>query len=139
MNDLPLECRPPDEGVAARDKQSVSQNRIVLRCHRNGGYMSITLSLSDSETSHAGLAEPRRRLDDRVENRLQIESRAADDLQQVAGRGLVIERLLEIARARAHLREQTRVLDRDDRLVGKGAYQIDLPIRERLHPLASEE
>jgi len=28
-----------------------------------------------------------------------------------------------------------RVLDRDDGLVGKGAYQLDLPLGERLHPL----
>src|SRR6516164_7910506 len=99
MNDLPLERRPPDEGAAARNKQSVSHNRIVLGCHRNGSHMSITLALWDSETSHAGPAEPRRRLDDRVQNRLQIESRAADDLQYVAGRRLVFERLLKIARA----------------------------------------
>src|SRR6516165_1741522 len=99
MNDLPLERRPPDEGAAARDEQSVSQNRIVLGCHRNGGYMSITLPLSDSETSHVGLAEPRGRLDDRVQNRLEVESRAADDLQYITGRRLVFERLLKIARA----------------------------------------
>jgi hypothetical protein len=67
--------------------------------------MSINLSLSDSETSHAGVAEPRRRLEDRVKDGLQIESRAADDLQHVAGRGLIFERLLKIARARVQFME----------------------------------
>jgi hypothetical protein len=34
----------------------------------------------------------------RVENALQIKRRAADDLKHVGGRGLLLQRLLEIAR-----------------------------------------
>ena len=34
--------------------------------------------------------------------------------------------------------EQPRVLDRDDRLVGEGAHQLDLPLGERLDPLPRE-
>ena len=33
--------------------------------------------------------------------------------------------------------EQPRVLDRDDRLVGKGAHQFDLPLGERLAPASA--
>jgi hypothetical protein len=50
---------------------------------------------------------------------LQIEGRAADHLQNVAGRGLVVERLLKIARALSQFVEQPRVLHRDDRLRGE--------------------
>jgi hypothetical protein len=66
---------------------------------------------------------------------LQIEGRAADDLEHVAGRGLVFERFFEIARASLQFAEQPRILHRDDRLVGKGAHQFDLPLGERFHPL----
>jgi hypothetical protein len=38
----------------------------------------------------------------------------------------------------ADLAEQPRILDRDHRLVGKGAHQLDLPLGERLHPLPRE-
>ncbi len=34
--------------------------------------------------------------------------------------------------------EQPRILHRDDRLVGKGAHQFDLPLGERLDPLPGE-
>jgi hypothetical protein len=40
-----------------------------------------------------------------------------------------------VARAGLQFAEQPRVLHRDDRLVGKGAHQFDLPLSERSHPL----
>ena len=45
------------------------------------------------------LAQPRRRLDERIEHHLQVEGRAADDLEHVGGGGLLLERLGELARA----------------------------------------
>ena len=39
------------------------------------------------------LAQPGRRLDQRVEHRLQIEGRAADDLEHVGGGGLLLQRI----------------------------------------------
>ena len=78
-----------------------------------------------------GLAEPRRRFCQRVEHRLQIEGRAADDLEHVGGRCLLLQRLAELRGARLDLFEQAHVLDGDDRLVGKGLHQLDLPLRER--------
>jgi hypothetical protein len=41
--------------------------------------------------------------------------------------------------ALAQLVEQPRVLDCDDRLFGEGADQLDLPLSERLDPLAGEK
>ena len=63
---------------------------------------------------------------DRVEHRLQIDRRAADDLEHVAGRGLVFERFVQFALARLLRLEQPRVLDGDDGLVGEGLDQLDL-------------
>ena len=60
----------------------------------------------------SGLAQPRGRLHQRVEHRLQIEGRAADDLEHVGGGGLLLQQL-------AQLVEQAGVLDGDDGLVGE--------------------
>jgi hypothetical protein len=38
------------------------------------------------------LAQQRRRLDQRIEHRLEIEGRAADDLEHLGGRGLLLQR-----------------------------------------------
>ena len=57
-------------------------------------------------------AQPRRRFDQRIEHRLQIEGRAADDLEHVGGGGLLLQRF-------AQLVEQARVLDGDDGLGGE--------------------
>ena len=76
--------------------------------------------------------------DDGIEDRLQIERRAADDVQHIARRGLILERLRQLARARLHLLEQPRVLDGDHGLVGEGLQQLDLLVGERLHFVATE-
>ena len=73
-------------------------------------------------------AEPARReqplaaVEDLVEHRLGVGDRAADDLQHLGGRGLLLERLLGLV-------EQANVLDRDDGLVGEGLEQIGLALR----------
>ena len=69
--------------------------------------------------------------DQRVEHRLQIEGRAADDLEHVGGGGLLLERF-------AQLVEQARVLDGDDGLVGEVRHQLDLLVGERAHLLPIE-
>ena len=56
-----------------------------------------------------------------------------DDLQHLGGRGLLLQRLGQVARARLHLVEQPHVLDRDHRLVGEGGDQLDLLVGERPH------
>jgi len=65
---------------------------------------------------------------------LQIEGRAADDLQDIAGRGLIFQRFFEVARARVQLIEQPDILDRDNGLVGKRLEEIDLCLRKRCDP-----
>jgi hypothetical protein len=70
-----------------------------------------------------GIAQPRRRLHQRVEYGLQIEGGAADDLEHVSGGGLLLERLAQIIGALAQLVEQPRVLD--------GYHRLRRPLRQR--------
>ena len=77
------------------------------------------------------VAEFCRRSRQRVEHCLQIERRAADNLQHIGGRGLLLQGLGQIARARLNLVEHARVLDRDRRLIGEAAQQIQFPLAER--------
>ena len=86
----------------------------------------------------SGLAQARRSLDDRVEHRLQVDRRAADDAEHLAGRSLVFERLLQLALARLLLLEQPRVLDGDDGLVGERGGECDLGGCKRLGSLSDE-
>ena len=69
---------------------------------------------------HIRLAKACGGLDKGVEHGLQVKRRAADDLEHVGGRGLLLERFREIARLGLYLFEQSRVFDGDDGLVGKG-------------------
>ena len=77
--------------------------------------------------SHSRAAD----LDQRIEHGLQIEGRAADDLEHVGGGGLLLQRF-------AQLVEQPRVLDGDDGLVGEGGDQLDLLVGEGPHGSARQ-
>src|SRR5215831_16610559 len=79
---------------------------------------------------HIRLAQPRGRLDQRIEHRPQIESRAADDLEYVGGGGLLLQRFREIVSALAQFFQQARILDGDDSLRGEILDQLDLLIIE---------
>ncbi|MFZ1152920.1 MAG: hypothetical protein WAR76_24835 [Xanthobacteraceae bacterium] len=70
------------------------------------------------------VAMPRGRLDERIEHRLKIEGRAANDLEHVGSGGLLLERLPQFV-------EQPRVLDGDDGLSGEVCNQRDLLVGER--------
>ena len=70
-------------------------------------------------------------LRDRVEHRLEVGRRARDDAQDLAGGGLLLQRLGEVAVARLQLLEQPDVLDGDDRLVRERLQQRDLLVGER--------
>src|SRR6516162_2954842 len=69
------------------------------------------------------------RLDQRVEHRLQVEGRAANDLEHVGGGGLLLERF-------AQLVEQAGVLDGDDGLAREVPNEIYLLLAERADLMA---
>jgi hypothetical protein len=75
-----------------------------------------------------GATDTRGGLRDRLEHRLEIGGRAADDAEHVAGRLLLLDGLGQLSVARLQLLEQADVLDGDDRLVGEGLQQLDLAI-----------
>src|SRR4029077_10028101 len=69
---------------------------------------------------------------DAVEYRLDIVGGARDDPQDVAGGGLLLQRLGQSTITRLQLREQAHVLDSNDRLVGEGLEERDLLFVEGL-------
>ncbi len=82
-----------------------------------------------------GAAQPRRQLNQCIEHGLQVEGRAADDLEDFRCRCLLFERRGEFARPKLNLLEQPDVFDGDDSLVGEGLDELDLALREWPHDL----
>jgi len=79
------------------------------------------------------LAKLRHRMRERIQHRLQVESRPADHLEHVCGGSLLLQRFAEIGGALAQLVEQSGVLDGDDGLTGEVLDEIDLLFGERTH------
>ena len=73
------------------------------------------------------------------EHRLKIAGRAADNLEHLRGRRLLLQRFGELARALLLRLEQPRVLDGDHRLIGEGLDQLDLLLGERPYRLRGED
>src|SRR5215831_17287531 len=69
--------------------------------------------------------------DDRVEDRLSVALRLADNAQDLAGGGLLIQSRGQVTVTSLELLEQSDVLDGDDRLVGEGLKQRDVLIGEQ--------
>src|SRR5262245_37020425 len=67
---------------------------------------------------------------DRIEHRLHVRLRPADDAQDVASGGLRVEGRGQVPVACLQLLEQADVLDSNHRLVGEGLQQLDLVVRE---------
>src|SRR5262249_14425094 len=65
----------------------------VLTREPIGRFKVVSFAFRSTYGYHVGLAKARRRFDECVEHRLQIEGRAADDLENVGGGGLLLERL----------------------------------------------
>src|SRR5215471_2029144 len=88
-----------------------------------------------------GIAEAQRTCRDAVEYRLYVCRRAADHSQDIAGRGLLLQRLAHLSmgfRERLVLllqfSEQPHVLNGNDRLIGEGLEQGDLLVGEWTEP-----
>src|SRR5207253_1105682 len=94
------------------------------------GYESecVTVDAADDRVSRT--AEPGRIGGDRVEHRLHVRGRSRNDPKDLTHRRLLLERFAKFAIARFEFLEQANVLDRDDRLVGKGLQQSDLLVGE---------
>src|ERR1700738_5212020 len=84
----------------------------------------IGIALPPEDHSPACLAQLRRGLDERVQDDLQVEGGAADDLEDVGRGGLLLQGFAQLA-------EQPRVLDGNDGLSGEVSNQLDLLMGER--------
>src|SRR5262245_39390485 len=82
-----------------------------------------------------GVAELGRALRHGVENRLHVGRRGGNGAQNGASRRLLLERLGKLAVTRSEFFEQPDILDRDDRLIGKGRHQFYLSVGKGLDPL----
>src|SRR5262245_24741885 len=133
MNDAPLQCCPPDQGAAPRgDRSTLHVLHVVLRKSVTGNHLisrPVVVALASEYERAFGLAQSCRRFGQSVEHGLQIERGAADDLEHVGGRGLLLQGF-------AQLVKQAGVLDSDDGLRGKVSDQLDLLIAERSDLLA---
>src|SRR5215472_13437086 len=75
---------------------------------------------------HVSLAEPYGILQDRIEDGLQAARRRRDRAKDFGRCRLLLQRLAQLARALLLGLEQSRVLDSDHGLAGKGLQQLDL-------------
>ena len=114
-----------DHDRFALPKLPIGRGRILHGDHAKG------IVLVDKQIAELGLADAHRVFEQALEHRPKGAWRTADDLQHLGGRGLLLQRLGQFARAGPHLIEQPHVLDRDHRLVGERLDQLDLLIRER--------
>src|SRR5499433_4624328 len=94
----------------------------------------VTVSLREEEhpvllasyRGVVGVTKAASRFNERLQYRLEIEGRAADNLEHVGSCSLLLQRLGKFGRACLHLFEQPHVLDSDHRLIGKRRYKLDL-------------
>ena len=94
----------------------------LLRCDVVVRDVVQLLAVVAEQVGEQAVAQRHRASHDRVEHRLHVGRRFADDLENLGGRRLPLERFLGLV-------EQPHVFDRNDRLVGKGPQQVDLPLR----------
>ena len=100
-----------------------------------GRRMELVIGPAEKD-SKLGLADARCVIQHCLEHRLQLARRTGNDLQHLARRGLLLQRLAEIVGALAQFVEQPRVLDRDHRLRGEILHQLDLLAGKRAYLLA---
>ena len=86
-----------DEGSAGPrspiDRGRMGRHELLVFGRESERRFEVIVAIfRSSQDGHIGFAQPGRGLDQRIENGLQIESRAADDLEHVCGGGLLLQR-----------------------------------------------
>src|SRR5271166_5037669 len=92
------------------------------------GSQFVEVVRAAEEVRTFGFAQSNRGFEERVEHRLQIKGRTADDLEHIGGSGLLLKRF-------AQLVEQPRVLNGNKCLVGEIPDELDLLLGERTNLL----
>src|SRR5262245_20533592 len=88
--------------------------RHIMQCD-----LAKCASLEEAKKPKPRPADARRVLQNRPEHRLQISWRAADDLQYLRRRGLLLQRFGQFLCARFNFVKQAYILDRNHSLIGK--------------------
>src|SRR5262245_1915200 len=120
----------------SRDSISAGGNRMLphvffqLRRVSVASRNAIDVAITKENEVVLRLAQPSCRLHERIEHRLQIEGRAADDLEHVSGHRLLLQSFGQISVPCLHFLKQPRVLDRDDSLAGERLKKLDLSRRK---------
>src|SRR6516164_7982726 len=98
MHDIAFERHPPGYAVSTGDNGSLALDRPILgvRCAERTRHKAVDLALAYCDVSGIGAAKPSGRFGYCVQHRLDIAGRAGDDVEHVAGRGLVFERLFKV-------------------------------------------
>ena len=91
--------------------------------NQNEPATTMTVPLAESQHQIINPTNPRRALDDRIEDRLHVRRRAADDAEHLGRCRLMLQRLAQFCVALLQFFEQPHVLDGDHGLVGKGFEQ----------------
>src|SRR5262245_31479736 len=97
-----------------------------------GGHTVQKLPVVAENEGMFGLAQPDCVLGKGFENRLQIECGPANNLQELAGRGLLFKGNPQLRIPCLHLLEQPRVLDSYYRLSSERLHELDLLVAKRL-------
>ena len=112
---------------------------VKLRSLAGARHEPQGIALAQRDCAHVRSGQAHCGVDQRLQDGLKIEGRSADCLENIRCRGLLLQRLAEVARPCLHLVEQADILDGDHRLVGEGLDQLDLARRERARLGASED
>src|SRR5262249_41851839 len=96
MHQLRLEARSPDQRASARCNRMFPYVGLVFPGEAVVRSEMVEPVLEEKDEGVLGLAEPSGGLDKRIEHRLELESRAADDLEDLRGRGLLLERFAQL-------------------------------------------
>src|SRR5262249_39155821 len=112
MSDL-LGPRYSPKSAIGRRMNDRGAYRRVGRWRVVHGHGPETVARAEVERSEFGLADAHRVPQHGLEHSVQLTRRAADDLQDLRGCSLLLQRFGQLARARLHLVEQPHVLDRD--------------------------
>ena len=129
MHHTPFEQRAPERRAAFGLDWNISD--IIHEFGRKAvglGTVENSVFLAGND-GLIGIAEPGGGFNEGLQHRLQIESRPADDLEHVGGRGLLLQQFTQLV-------EQPRILDGDDGLVGEVLHQFDLLVGEWPYILA---
>src|SRR5215813_1160557 len=98
---------------------------VVGTCHRGEGDL---IALDPAERAYVSAQQPDGALHDRVEDRLDVGLRLANNAQDFARRGLLVQSRGELTIAGLQFLEQAHVLDGDDGLVSEGLEKPNLDL-----------